>query len=148
MDILYEPTEESQAEAKVVRKVLAVAVDEEDGVENVLPRFYLRKAVRVCAWMRRFGHNALRSRGRTRIKGPLTTRETNQPRLHWERQAQKSGEVEKDRMALNLQLNQEAYWSVGADCNKTSQCIYQKPVYIPSELLKKPSFKPCVGKWG
>lgn len=36
------------------------------------------------------------------IKEPLTTKETNQLRLHWETQAQKSGEVEKDREVLNL----------------------------------------------
>ena len=50
-DILDEPTEESQAEAQLVRKVLAVAVavDEEDEVEGVLRKFHLRKAVRVCA---------------------------------------------------------------------------------------------------
>ena len=50
-DILDKPTEESQAEAKLVRKVLAVAVDEEDEVEGILRKFHLRKAVRVCAWM-------------------------------------------------------------------------------------------------
>ena len=75
---LDEPTEESQTEAKLVRKVLAVALDEEDEVEGVLRKFHLRKPVRVCAWMRRFAHNALRSRGKTRIEGPLTTQETNQ----------------------------------------------------------------------
>ena len=106
-DILDKPTEQSQAEAKLVRQVLAVAVDKEDEIENVLRKFNLQKAVRVCAWMRRFAHNALHSRGKTRIEGPLTTPETNQLRLHWERQAQKSGEVEKDRVALNLQLNQK-----------------------------------------
>ena len=57
--ILDEPTKESQAEAKLVRKVLAVAVDEEDEMEGVLLKFQLRKAVRVCAWMQRFAQNAL-----------------------------------------------------------------------------------------
>ena len=104
-DILDELTEESKAEAKLVQKVLAVAVHEEDEVEGILRKFHLQKAVRVCAWMRRFTHNAFRSRGKTHIEGPLTTQETNQLRLHWERQAQKSGEVEKDQVALNLQLN-------------------------------------------
>ena len=103
-DILDEPTEESKAQAKLFRKVLAVAVHEEDDVEGVLRKFHLRKAVRVCAWMRRFAHNALRSRGKTRIEGPLTTQETKQLRLHWERQAQKSGEVEKDRVGVELAI--------------------------------------------
>ena len=64
--------------------MLAVAVDEEDEVEGILRKFHLQKAVRVCVWMLRFAHNALCSRGRTRIEGPLTTQETNQVRLHWE----------------------------------------------------------------
>ena len=76
----------------------AVAVDVEDEAEGVLRKFNLRKAVGVSAWMRRFAHNALRSRGKTRIEGPLTTQETNQVLLHWERQAQKIGEVKKDRV--------------------------------------------------
>lgn len=122
-------TRESQAEAKLVRKVLAVAVDEEDEVEDVLRKFHLRKAVRVCAWMRRFAHNALCSRGKTRIEGPLTTQETNQLRLHWERQAQKNGEVEKDRVALNLQLNQEGL----LECRGRLQGDY--PVYLPETSL-------------
>ena len=96
VDILDEPTEESKAEAKLVWKLLAVAVHEEHQVEGVLCKFRLRKAVHVCAWMRRFVHNSHRSRGKTCIEGLLMTQETNQLRLHWERQAQKSGEVEKD----------------------------------------------------
>ncbi|PFX13976.1 hypothetical protein AWC38_SpisGene21906 [Stylophora pistillata] len=62
-DIPDQPTEESQAEAKLVRKVLSVADHEEDEIENVLRKFYLQKAVRVCAWMRRFAHNTLHYRG-------------------------------------------------------------------------------------
>ena len=128
-DVLDEPSEDSQVEAKLVRKVLAVAVDEENEVENVLRKFPLRKAVCVCAWMRRFAHNALRSRGATRIEGPLTTQETNQLRLHWERQAQKSCEIEKDRVALNLQLNQEGL----LECRGRLQGDY--PVYLPDTSL-------------
>ena len=58
-DVLNEPSEESQAEAK--QKVLGVAVNEENEVEEVLHKFHLQKAVRICAWMRRFAHNSLRS---------------------------------------------------------------------------------------
>ena len=79
--------------------------------------------------MRRFAHNALRSRGKRRIEGPLTTQETNQVRLHWERQAHKSGEVEKDRVVLNLQLNQEGL----IECRGRLQGEY--PVYLPDTSL-------------
>ena len=57
-DVVNEVTEESQAEAKLVRKVLAVAIDEENEIDNVLRKFQLQRAVRVCAWMRRFVHNS------------------------------------------------------------------------------------------
>ena len=106
-----------------------MAVHEEDEIKNVLRKFHLQKAVRVCAWMRRFAHNALRSQGKTRIEGSLTTQETNQLRRHWERQAQKSANFEKDRVALNLQLNQEGL----LEYRGRLQGDY--PVYLPESSL-------------
>ena len=106
-----------------------MAVDEKDEVENVLRKFHLQNAVRVCAWMRRFAHNALRSGGGTRIEGPLTTNVTNQLRLHWERQAKKSAEVEKDRVAFNLHVNQE----VLLECRGRLQGDY--PMYLAETSL-------------
>ena len=57
--------------------------------------------------MRRFAHNSLRRQGAVRIVGPLTTEETDRQRLFWEKQAQNSPVTENDRVALNLQPNQE-----------------------------------------
>ncbi|CAB3979151.1 Hypothetical predicted protein [Paramuricea clavata] len=76
-DIVPQPTVESNAEAKLVKSVLAVAVAVNDGNEadEVLKKFPLQKALRVCAWMRRFANNALHKRGRSRVIGPLTTSE-------------------------------------------------------------------------
>lgn len=51
-------TNESQVEAKLVKKVLAVAVDDKNEIEGVLDKFQLRKAKRVCVWMRRFANNS------------------------------------------------------------------------------------------
>ena len=53
--------------------MLAEAADEENVVEGSLGRFHFRKALRVGAPMRSLAYNALRSRGKTRIEGPLTT---------------------------------------------------------------------------
>lgn len=72
-DVLNESCKESQAEAKLVCKVLAVAVDEENKVEIVLHKLLLQKALRVCAWMRRFAYNSCCNRKESRITGPLTT---------------------------------------------------------------------------
>ena len=54
-----EPSEESQTEAKLVQKVPGVAVNEKNEVEEILHKFQLQKAVRICAWMRTFAHNSL-----------------------------------------------------------------------------------------
>ena len=58
-DALNEPSEESQIEAKLVQKVLGVAVDEKNEVEEVLHKFQLQKAVHNCAWIWRFLHTTL-----------------------------------------------------------------------------------------
>ena len=124
-DVLNQPSEETQAEAKLVQKVLAAAIDDASEIEEILQKFQLQKAIRVCAWMRRFAHNSLPSRGAARIVGPLTTQETDRQRLFWERQAQKSCEIEKDRVALNLQPNQEGL----LECRGRVQGEY--PIYLP-----------------
>ena len=124
-DVLNQPTKESQVEAKLVQKVLAVAVDDNDEIKKVLHKFQLQKALRVCAWMRRFAHNCLRSRRASRIVGPLTTEETDRQRLFWERQAQQSCYIERDRVALNLQPNQEEL----LECRGRVQGEY--PIYLP-----------------
>ena len=126
---MNESTEESQAEAKHVRKVLAVEIDEENEIDKLLRKFQLQKAVRVCAWIRKFVHSSLLSQGRPRIKGPLTTEETSQQRLFWERQAQTGCEVEKDRVALSLQLNQNGL----LECRGRLQGDY--PVYLSDTSL-------------
>ena len=128
-DVLNEPSEESQTEVKLVRKKLGVAVNEKNEIAEVLHRFQLQKAERICAWMRRFAHNSLRSRGTPRIKGPLTTEETNRQRLFWEKQAQRSCDIERDRVALNLQPNQEGL----LECRGRIQGEY--PVYIPETSI-------------
>ena len=124
-DVLNQPTKESQVEAKLVQKVLAVAVDGNDEIKKVLHQFQLQKAIRVCAWMRRFAPNCLRSRRASRIVGPLTTEETDRQRLFWERQAQQSCDIERDRVALNLQPNQEEL----LECRGRVQGEY--PIYLP-----------------
>ena len=128
-DVLNEPSEESQTEAKLVQKVLGVAANEKNEIEEVLHKFQLQKAVRICAWMRRFAHNSLRSRGTPRVLGPLTTEETNSQRLFWEKQAQKKCDIERDRVALNLQPNQDGL----LECRGRIQGQY--PVYIPETSM-------------
>lgn len=64
----------------------------------------------ICAWMRRFAHKTLRNRGTPRIVGSLTTEEVSRQSLFWERDAKKSSDTERDRVALNLQPNKDCLW--------------------------------------
>ena len=109
--------------------MLIIAVHEENEIEELLYKFQLQKAVRICAWMRRFAHKSLRSRGAPRAQGPLTTEETNSQRLFWEKQAQKSCDIDRDCVALNLQPNQEGL----LECRGRIQGEY--PVYIPETSM-------------
>ena len=147
-DVLNEPSEESQTEAKPVQKVLGVAVNEENEVEEVLHKFHLQKASRICAWMRRFNHNSLRSRGTSRILGPLTTEETNSQRLFWEKQAQKNCDIERDRVALNLQPNQDGILGCRGRIQGSIQFTYQKLACLVSDWQRTHTKKHCTLKWG
>lgn len=124
-DIVTEPSLESKAEAKMVREVLSVAVDENNEISNMLQRYPLQKAVRVVAWMRIFVNNSRSSSRTHRKSGPLTTEETERQRLFWTKQAQDNCNLEEDRVALNLQPNQEGL----LECRGRVQGEY--PVYLP-----------------
>ena len=47
------PTPETQAEAKAIREILAVAVEarEQDPYDELIQKFTLKKTLRVCAWI-------------------------------------------------------------------------------------------------
>lgn len=49
--IVPEPYVESNAEARTVKQVFAVAIDQENEIDLALKGFLLHKAVRVCAWI-------------------------------------------------------------------------------------------------
>ena len=48
-DIVIGPTKETQAEAKVVKEVLAVAVKKEDALDYILKKHEFWKAIRIAA---------------------------------------------------------------------------------------------------
>ena len=71
----------------------------------------------------------LHARGAPRAQGLLRTKETNSQRLFWEKQAQRSCDIERDRVALNLQPNQDGL----LECRGRIQGEY--PVYIPETSM-------------
>ena len=64
------------AEAKATREIFAVVVAVTDELDDVLKKFPYWKAIKVCAWVSRFLHNA-RSAKTSRWTGPLITKEIN-----------------------------------------------------------------------
>ena len=79
-----------------MQKVLGVAVNQENEVEEVLHKFQLQKAVLICAWIQRFAHNSLHTRGTPCILESLTAEETNSQRVFWEKHTLKSCDIERD----------------------------------------------------
>ena len=63
---------ESAAEAKVIREVVAaVTVADADEFDDILAKYDLKRALRVCAWIFRFVRSC---RGAKRV-GPITIEE-------------------------------------------------------------------------
>ena len=88
-DIVTSCTPESQAEAKVVREVIAGARVVTDEFDVLLEKFSLWKVLRVCAWNSRFMCNSRKPK-EDRTIGPLPTEEIEKQKLFWGTRAQES----------------------------------------------------------
>ena len=87
-DITTTPSKESNAEAKMVKQVLAVSLESTDELDEMLMKYNLWKTLRICAWMARFAFNCRQPR--QKLKGPLTTNEIEKQKLFWIKRAQTS----------------------------------------------------------
>ena len=131
-------TAETLAEAKTVRDIFKLATDHEaDKLDAVLHKYSLWRVLRIGGWVARFVRNS-RISPRERKAGPLTTEELNVQRRFWEKRAQlegvKSENYEKDRLQLNLQLNDENL----LECRGRIQGVY--PVYLPDAAIYTEKF--------
>ena len=70
------PSKETEAEAKLVKEVVSVAVETEDGLHQVLQKHGFWQTIRITSWVARFLHNCKSSKA-NRLFGPLTTTETD-----------------------------------------------------------------------
>ena len=98
-------TDDSNAEKKVQRELFALGVEANNDFDTVLEKFGLRKAMRICAWISRFNHNACHPS--EKIIGSLTTEEIQQQERSWIKRAQSQGaktvKFARDQEQLNLQ---------------------------------------------
>ena len=125
-DLVTVPTVESNAEVKAIKELFALAVEKEDELDDLLSKLTYWRTLRVCAWMMRFARNARTSKA-NRKRGPLTTEEIEKQKLFWLLRVQTRGaeNIEKDRLQLNLQRNQDGV----LECRGRLQGFY--PLYIP-----------------
>ncbi|XP_028407544.1 uncharacterized protein LOC114530162 [Dendronephthya gigantea] len=103
-DITTTPSKESNAEAKMVKQVLAVSLESINELDEMLMKYNLWKMLRICAWVARFAFNCRQPR--QKLKGPLTTNEIEKQKLFWIKRAQTSATYEEKRSALNLKPNE------------------------------------------
>ena len=128
-NIVAQPSIESRAETKPAKEIVNVAVVQRNERDEVLAKFGLQKAVRVCSWIYRFENNALRSPGADRVEGPLTTTETNRQRTLFIKQAQRNDGCDEDRTALNLKPNEMGVLV----CHGRVQG--ELPIYVPDSAM-------------
>ena len=129
-DIVTTATTESNAEVKATKELFALAVEQEDELDNLLAKLTYWRTLRVCAWMMRFIRNARTSKS-NRAGGPLTTEEIEEQKHLWLLRVQTPGvkDMEKDRLRLNLQKNQDGV----LECRGRLQGIY--PIYVPDSTI-------------
>ena len=103
-NITIASTKESNAEAKVIKQVLAVSLETTDELDEILTKHDLWRTLRVTAWIARFAFNARHPR--QKLKGPLTTSEIENQKEFWTKRAQSSAVNKAEESTLNLQPNE------------------------------------------
>eukprot|EP00794_Sanderia_malayensis_P016265 gene16265-biopygen13818 len=127
-DKVTEPNKETEAEAKMIKQVLATTMETQDVLLKLLEKHSFWKTIRISAWIARFLHNCKAQRGE-RMYGHLTTHETEKQIQLWVKREQKTvAETEafkQDRLRLNLQQTSDGIYI----CQGRIQGVY--PVYLP-----------------
>ena len=135
-DILTEPNKETEAEAKLTKKIFAIVTETKDSLDEVFEKNIFWKTVRITTWIRRFLYNCKQKKS-ARLVGPLTTIETDKEVRWWVQRAQESScgteTFEEDKLTLNLQKNSDGLY----ECRGRIQGNY--PIYLPQSavLLEK-----------
>ena len=111
-NIALEPSQESRPEAKVLRNVFTTTTATprvSDQLDELLEAHELRKVLKIGAWIRRFIDNCRRAVDE-RVHGPIKTVEIETQLSWWIKRAQRDAtndnEIGKDRVTLNLQLDE------------------------------------------
>ena len=122
----------TEVEAKTIREVLTVTQTKaaSDGLDELLDKHDLRRALRVVAWVTRFITNCKTPK---RLTGPLTTAEIDSVKWGWIRRAQQQDMTMPNypqiQSSLNLQLSKDGL----LECRGRIQGKY--PIYLPEDAI-------------
>ena len=126
------PSKETEAEAKLAKEVVSVAVETEDSLHQVLQKHGFWKAIRITSWVAKFLHDCKSSKA-NRLFGPLTMAETDKQVKCWVKRTQRSklntDQFQEDQLRRNLHKNGEGLY----ECRGTLQGSY--PTYLPPDDL-------------
>ena len=125
---MVEKSQDSEAEAKVIKEVLGLAQQQPDQpgdeFEQLLEHHDLHRALRVQAWMRRFTTNRDR-------KGPLTSEDLFETRNWWIKRVQakdsRKPHFTQIKRTLNLVQNADGI----LECH--GRILGNHPVYLPAD---------------
>lgn len=125
-------SEESEAEAKLIKEVFAVATEPKDTLYLVLEKQKFWHAIRITSWVARFIYNCKSSK-ENHLSGPLMTQETDKQVKFWVNRTQHSkintDQFHDDQLKLNLQKNEDSLY----ECRGRIQGSY--PIYLPPDAL-------------
>ena len=123
-------SKETEAEAKLVKEVVSVAVEREDSLHQDLQKHGFWQTIHITSWVARFLHNGKSSKA-NRLFGPLTTAETDKQVKCWVKRTQCSkinkDQFQEDQLKLNLHKNGEGLYQ----CRGRLQGSYS--TYLPPE---------------
>ena len=134
-EILTEPSEETEAEAKLTKEVLGTIAETKDDLGESLKKHSFWKTMRVTAWIMCFVQNCKQKKSE-RLAGPLTTSETDKAVHWWVKRAEESNmgteKFKRHQLSLTLQKNSEGVY----ECRRRIQGNY--PVYLaPNAVLSE-----------
>ena len=134
-EILTEPSEETEAEAKLTKEVLGTIAETKDDLDEILNKHSFWKTMRVTAWIMCLAQNCKQKKSE-RLAGPLTTSETDKAVHWWVKRAEESNmgteKFKRHQLSLTLQKNSEGVY----ECRRRIQGNY--PVYLaPNAVLSE-----------
>lgn len=132
VDLVTHPSKETESEAKIIKEVLAAALETKNEFDELLEKHIFWKTIRISAWVTRFIENCRRDKEK-RVSGPLTSVETGKQVKWWIKREQGRYSVtekfSEDQEKPNLQKNEEQIYV----CKGRIQGTY--PIYLPPRVI-------------